>query len=130
MRRARQKPNMTITSLDKALRAREALLDTRAINPVLLDLRELTIVTDYFLICHGTSNVHMRALAEKVLEYLDEVGVRPVGIEGKHSDSWVLLDYGDVIIHIFGEEEREFYSLERLWSDAPEVPLDEPATVS
>lgn len=127
MRRKRAKVIATLSSMETALRAREALLNKRAVNPVLLDLRELTVVTDYFLICHGTSNVHIRALTEAVLDALGEAGVRPVGVEGKQAGRWVLIDFGDVIVHIFAEEEREFYSLERLWSDAPEVPLEAPA---
>ena len=84
-------------------------------------MRDITLITDYFLICHGTSNVHVRALGDAVLECLKEAGIRPNGIEGRDDARWVLLDYGDLIVHIFGEEEREFYSLERLWSDAPIV---------
>ncbi len=106
---------------DKALRAEAALVDKRAVDPVLLDMRDITLITDYFLICHGTSNVHVRALGDAVLECLKEAGIRPNGVEGRDEGRWVLLDYGDLIVHIFGEEEREFYSLERLWSDAPRV---------
>ena len=111
----------TITALEKAMLARGALVDKRALDPVVLDLREITLITDYFVICHGTSNVHIRALSEAVMEALREVGVRPAGVEGRRAARWVLLDYGDLIVHIFAEEEREFYSLERLWSDAAKV---------
>jgi ribosome-associated protein len=110
-----------LAAREKALRAEAALTDKRAVDPVLLDMRDITLITDYFLICHGTSNVHVRALGDAVLECLKEAGIRPSGIEGRDEGRWVLLDYGDVIVHIFGEEEREFYSLERLWSDAPRV---------
>jgi ribosome-associated protein len=106
----------------KALRAREALLDKRAVDPVLLDMREITLITDFFLICSGRSNVHIRALSEAVLDALSEAGIRPYGLEGRDEARWVLLDFGDLIVHIFSEENREFYSLERLWSDAPRVP--------
>jgi len=104
--------------------AEAALVAKRAVDPVLLDMREVTPITDYFLICHGTSNVHIRALSEAVLQQLKEAGVHPGGMEGKDAARWVLLDYGDVIVHIFAEEEREFYSLERLWGDAREVPTE------
>ncbi len=110
-----------LAARQKALRAEAALADKRAVDPVLLDMRDITLITDYFLICHGTSNVHVRALGDAVLECLKEAGIRPNGIEGRDDARWVLLDYGDLIVHIFGEEEREFYSLERLWSDAPIV---------
>lgn len=114
---ARQGPS----ALEKARMAEAALVAKRAVDPVLLDMREITLITDYFLICQGTSNVHIRALSEAVVEGLKEAGVRPWGVEGREAARWVLLDYGDVIVHIFAEEEREFYSLERLWGDAPRV---------
>ncbi len=118
-----------LTSIEKALRAHEALVDKRSVNPVLLDMRDITLITDYFLICSGTSNVHIRALGEAVAEALKEAGVRPVGIEGRTAGRWVLLDYGDLIVHVFAPEEREFYSLERLWGDAPKVAVEPaPAT--
>jgi ribosome-associated protein len=111
-----------LTPEQKALLAREALLDKRALEPVLLDMREITVITDFFLICSGRSNVHIRALSEAVLDALGEAGLRPQGVEGKAEANWVLLDFGDLIVHIFSEEDREFYSLERLWSDAVPVP--------
>lgn len=110
-----------LAAKDKALRAQTALADKRAIDPVVLDMRDITLITDYFIICHGTSNVHIRALGDAVIEALKEDGVRPIGVEGRDEGRWVLLDYGDVIIHIFAEEDREFYALERLWGDAPRV---------
>ena len=106
---------------EKALRAQTALADKRALDPVVLDMREITLITDYFIICHGTSNVHIRALGDAVVEALKEDGVRPHGVEGRDEGRWVLLDYGDFIVHIFAEEGREFYALERLWGDAPRV---------
>jgi len=116
-------PGRTIelSSMDKAMKAWEALIDKRAVAPVLLDMRKLTVITDYFLVCHGTSNVHIRALGEAVMDSLEEEGIRPHGMEGRDEARWFLLDYGDVIVHIFAEEEREFYALERLWGDAPVI---------
>ena len=110
-----------ISSDEKARRAQSALVDGRAADPVLLDMRAVTLITDYFLICHGTSNVHIRGLADAVTEALKEADLRPYGTEGYEEGSWVLIDYGDLIVHIFAEEEREFYDLERLWSDASRV---------
>jgi len=92
------------------------------LDPVLLDMRSLTVITDYFLICHGTSNVHIRGLAEAVLDALKKDNISPYGVEGHDDARWVLIDYGDLIVHIFAEEEREFYALERLWSDAAQLP--------
>jgi ribosome-associated protein len=105
--------------------AENALLDHRAVNPVVLDMRELTVITDYFLICHGTSNVHIRALADAVVEAMKEAGVRVYGIEGHRQAQWVLLDYGDIVVHVMAADQREFYDLERLWSDAPRRELTE-----
>jgi len=126
--RRRQKPK-DLGPVKKALLVWEALLDTRAVDPMLLDMREITLITDYFIICNGTSNTHIRALGDAVAEALKEAGVRPHGVEGRAGASWILLDYGDVIVHIFAEEEREFYGLERLWSDAPRV-TDPPAELT
>jgi len=103
--------------------AEEAVLDLKAVDPVVLDMRPLTVITDYFLICHGTSNIHIRALADRVLQRFEERRVRPFGTEGYQEADWVLLDYGDVVVHIFSEERRGFYALERLWSDAPRTEL-------
>jgi len=110
-----------LTPAEKVRLSEVALLDARAVDPLLLDMHELTLITDYFLICHGTSNVHIRGLADAVRDAFEERGVRPLGVEGYKDASWILLDYGDLIIHIFAEEERASYSLERLWSDAPQV---------
>lgn len=110
-----------LTPEEKARLAEGALLDARAVDPVLLDMRELTTITDYFLICHGTSKVHIQGLADAVRDAFEERGVRPLGAEGYRDASWILLDYSDLILHIFAEEERASYDLERLWSDAPQV---------
>ena len=106
---------------EKAVRAQAALIDKRARDPIVLDMRDITLITDYFVVCHGTSNVHIRALGDAVVEALKEEGVRPHGVEGRDEGRWVLLDYGDLIVHIFAEDERRFYDLERLWDDAPRV---------
>ena len=121
--RRAEKETRAVSAEEKACWAHAALLGRRAADPVVLDMRELTVITDYFLICHGTSGVHIRGLAEAVREALAEKGLRAQGIEGYQQARWVLLDYGDVIVHIFADEERSFYDLERLWSDAPRVSL-------
>ena len=115
-----------LTAEEKLDIAQNALLDLRGVRPVVLDMRELTVITDYFLICHGTSNVHIQALADRVQERFEERRVRPASSEGYREAYWILLDYGDVVVHIFDEEQREFYSLERLWSDAPRTELSPP----
>lgn len=97
----------------------------KAIDLKVLQIGELTTLADYFVICSGTSYPHMNAISEEIEEKLDEAQVFPRGREGRDSQNWILLDYGDVIVHIFSTESREFYSIERLWSDAREVNLEE-----
>ena len=109
------------TAEERALIAEAALVDHRAVEVVVLDMRQVTPITDYFLICHGTSSVHIQSLAEAVREAFKERGIRPFGAEGEKEGRWVLLDYGDLVVHVFSEEDRQFYDLERLWSDAPPV---------
>jgi ribosome-associated protein len=87
-------------------------------------MRPVTLITDYFLICHGTSNVHIRGIADAIRDALKAEGVSPYGVEGYEDARWILIDYGDLIVHILAEEEREFYSLERLWGDAPKMPSE------
>jgi ribosome-associated protein len=117
---------VVLTAEEKLEIAGEALVSLRAIEPVVLDMRELTVITDYFLIANGTSNVHIRALADRVIERLEERRLRVSGSEGYPESRWILLDYGDLVVHIFAEEERELYALERLWSDAPRTRLESP----
>jgi ribosome-associated protein len=100
-----------------------AALSKQARHPVALDLRALTPFTDYFYICHGDSARQNHAIADAVLEELSRLGEPADHAEGMHVAEWILLDAGDVIIHIFSLEKREFYSLERLWGDAPKVKL-------
>ena len=108
-------------SLAEALAAHNALVDHRALDPVILDMREVTPITDFFLLCSGTSDIHIRSLSDAVVEALEELGIRAHNVEGYQGARWVLLDYGDFVVHVFSAEDREFYSLERLWSDAPAV---------
>jgi ribosome-associated protein len=121
-----QAPQASLSAEQKAALAEAALADHRAVEVVLLDMRELTLVTDYFVICHGTSSVHIRALADAVQEAIADRGTPAYGVEGYQDGRWILLDYGDVIVHVFAEEERGFYALERLWSDAPRLAASSP----
>ena len=102
---------------------REALGDRKAIDPVVLDLRGLTSATDYFVIASGTSDAHVRGMAEHLLTSLEPRGVRPHHVEGLPQGRWVLLDYVDFVVHVFHPELRDFYQLERLWGEAPVVPV-------
>ncbi len=86
-----------------------------------MNVRELTTIADYFVICSGQSGRQVQAVAEALLEAGEAKGRRPIGVEGLSSAQWVLVDFGDVIAHVFTPEEREYYKLERLWGDAPVV---------
>lgn len=99
----------------------KAVLERKAEAMVLLDVRELTSVADVFLICSGRSNRQVTAIADSVQRTLKKQGIRPLSVEGKSEGQWVLMDYGDIIIHIFYETVREFYDLEGLWRDAKKV---------
>ena len=91
---------------------------------MILDLQGLTSITDYFVICSGESTTQVKAIEEQIEEKFKESKVKPLGIEGLTYNHWVLMDYGDVIIHIFEEETRAFYELEKLWIDAKRIPVE------
>ena len=99
----------------------EAALDRKALDLRVLHLGPVTDFTDYFVVCSGSSERQVRAIADGVEERLKQDGVRPLAIEGHAPGQWVLLDYGDFLVHVFTEPRRRFYGLERLWSDAPEA---------
>ena len=111
------------SSKEKAFLCAQALLDRKAIGLVILEVKDLSSFTDYFLICSGNSDRQVQAIAGHAEEKLGKEGLRPLGIEGKREGRWVLLDYGDVVIHVFYHPVREFYDLERLWSEAPRLEL-------
>jgi ribosome-associated protein len=103
-----------------ALAATEAARDKQAADVVVLDVADLLAITDYFVICSATSSRQLKTVIEAVeARVRDELGLKPVRREGEADAGWWLLDYVDVVVHVFGEEEREYYDLERLWSDAP-----------
>ena len=99
----------------------QAAKDKKASNVTVLDIREVTVIADYFIICSGFSSTQVRAIAENVQDKLEEAGMLALRREGFREANWVLLDYGDVIVHVFQDAERQFYNLERLWGDAPVV---------
>lgn len=92
------------------------ILDSRkAEDIVMIDVRESTILADYFVVCSGRSTTHTRTLADELMEKLDKDGIHKQRIEGYREGRWIVLDYGDVIVHIFHKDERAFYDIERLW---------------
>jgi ribosome-associated protein len=95
--------------------------DRKAVDIVLLRTTEVTTMADYFVICSGRSDRQLQALTSGIVDELRDQGIRPLGVEGKGAARWVLLDYGSVIVHIFAPEERAYYGLERLWSQAAQV---------
>lgn len=99
----------------------DALLDRKAVDPVVLDLRGISTATDYFVIVSGTSDAHVRGMAEYVVSALAPSGIEPHHVEGLAQGRWVLLDYVDFVVHVFHPDLRAFYQLERLWGDAPVV---------
>jgi ribosome-associated protein len=96
----------------------KSALGKKARNPVLLDVRHLTSLADAFLICHGTSNRQVSAIAEHIQRDLKKQGIKALSVDGLKEGHWVLMDYGHVVIHVFFESTRSFYDLEGLWSDA------------
>lgn len=116
---------------DLALRIADAAWDKKAINLRILDVRKLVDYADYFVICSGASDRQVNAIADSIEGTLIRDGrVKPLGVEGQTQGHWVLLDYGDVVVHVFYQPVRDYYELERLWSDAPEVPVQEPEWVA
>lgn len=97
----------------------DALEEVKARDVVRLDVRDLTSVTDYMVVASGTSNRHVKALADAVAEKAKEAGHRPQGIEGEGGSEWVLIDLGDTLVHVMLPRIREFYNLEKLWSMSP-----------
>lgn len=106
-------------------RAIIAILDEKKAHDIkLLSVRDRTVLTDYFVICSGTSNTQIKALSAEVEFKLGERGLSPLHIEGYETGTWIAMDYAHVIVHIFNREQRDFYKLEKLWSDAEEIPLE------
>ena len=105
-------------------RAVELATDRKGGDMVVLDLRGISDATDYFFLVTGTSDMHVRSIAEHVVEELKKDGVRPSHVEGLRSGRWVLIDYIDFVVHVFHPAAREFYQLERLWGDAPAHALE------
>lgn len=112
---------MTETIETKALleHTLDALADLKGLDVVTLDVAEISDFTDWMVLVSGTSNRHVRSLVDNLLESSKAVGVQPLGVEGRETSYWVLVDFGDVVVHVMQAEARSFYDLERLWSDLP-----------
>ena len=111
---------------ERALECTRAALDRKAYDLLVLETGGVSSIADYFVLCSGRSDTQVQAIADAVEAHLEGLGVRPLAVEGRQHGQWVLLDYGDVVVHVFYVPVREFYDLERLWSRAPRVELPEP----
>jgi ribosome-associated protein len=116
----------TTEGLDGAMRALTLALDKKALEPVLLDVRELCSFCNYQLVVSGRSDRQVDAITDGITAGLKLDGLRPLGAEAARSGQWSLLDYGDFVVHVFLHSAREHYDLEGLWNDAPRVPLEVP----
>lgn len=113
--------DMATDSKTKSLLCLQAAIEKKALDPVLLEMRGISSVTDYFLICTGKSDRQVQAIARSIEETLEKKGIRPLGQEGFLHGKWILMDYNDVVVHIFLEPVRKFYDLEGIWSDATRI---------
>lgn len=117
--------NRLLTSKEAAIVAARALDDKKAENLMLLEVRAVTALTEYMLLATGTSDNHLRALCDEVEKKMEEAGEKLWHREGFRGDTWVVMDFSGVMVHVFTREQRKFYDLERLWGDAPVIPLEE-----
>jgi ribosome-associated protein len=117
---------LTTEGLDGSMRALALALDKKALEPVLLDVRELCSFCNYQLVVSGRSDRQVDAIADGIAMGLKLDGMRPLGAEGARTGQWSLLDYGDFVVHVFLHAAREHYDLEGLWNDAPRIPLEVP----
>lgn len=115
-----------VDSWEKALLLSRFALEKKAYDLVLMEVRGITSIADYFIICSGRSDRQVQSIAQGIEENLGAMGTRPLAVEGMSRGQWVLMDFSDVIVHIFYQPVREFYDLEGLWDHAPRVELPEP----
>lgn len=114
---------MSLNTKEFALKAVRLLNEKKAVDVILLEIGSISLIADYFLICHGNSQIQTKALCDHLLENLPDEECRLLRIEGYRDASWILMDFGVLVIHIFIPEERSFYNLERLWGGARVIDL-------
>lgn len=112
-------------SKEKVRLAYEALEEKKGEDIQIIDIKDISIIADYFIIASGSNALQVDALMNSVRENLGKNGYEPIRIEGIRSASWILMDYGDVIVHVFSKEDRLFYNLERIWRDGKTVSIDQ-----
>jgi ribosome-associated protein len=116
---------MITLSKEEALSAAQVMLDKKAQDVALLEISKIVAYADYFLICSGRSVVHVKAIVNAIEDHFKHKGVTPLHVEGYSEGRWVLLDYDELIVHVFLEDARHFYNLERLWGDVPRTEFEE-----
>ena len=114
-----------MNSYEQSILTAKAISSKKGLNIKLIEIGDISSLADYMVIATGTSSTHVKAIADEVEYQLDEAGISVSHIEGYRSNSWILLDYVDVIVHIFPDEAREFYDLERLWQDGKEIDISD-----
>ncbi len=114
-----------MTSYEQSILTAKALSGKKGLDIQVIEISDVSVLADYMVIATGTSSTHVKALADEVEYKLDEAGISVSHIEGYRSNSWILLDYIDVIVNVFSDEAREFYDLERLWQDGKKVDLND-----
>ena len=114
-----------MNSHEQSVLTAKAISSKKGLNIKLIEIGDISSLADYMVIATGTSSTHVKAIADEVEYQLDEAGISVSHIEGYRSNSWILLDYVDVIVHIFSDEAREFYDLERLWQDGKEIDISD-----
>lgn len=115
---------MKTTPLPQLVQA--AIEDIKGLDLKFIDVRELTTITDYMVMCTGTSNRHVKSIADNVIARAKQAGYRPLGVEGLDAGEWVLVDLGDVVAHVMQAQTRAFYQLEKLWDVPPPAPAPTP----
>ena len=112
-----------LSTEEKTTLISQIVADRKAMDVVVLDMADASSITDYFLICSGGSERQVQAIADAIDEQFKQAGITSLGVEGYREGHWILMDYGDVIVHVFSQETRDFYDLERLWANAPKIDL-------
>ncbi|MBQ8058153.1 MAG: ribosome silencing factor [Ruminococcus sp.] len=114
-----------MTTLQQAKETAKILSEKKGLDIKVIEISDVSVIADYMVIATGNSSTHVKALADEVEEQLDDMGISVSHIEGYRSNSWILLDYIDIIVHVFSNEAREYYDLERLWEDGKDVDISD-----
>ncbi len=114
-----------MTTLQQAKETAKILNEKKGLDIKVIEISDVSVIADYMVIATGNSSTHVKALADEVEEQLDDMGISVSHIEGYRSNSWILLDYIDIIVHVFSNEARDYYDLERLWEDGTDVDISD-----